>query len=55
MGKALCGADQQSCKFILSALTNLVVLLAKFTITPGQNEITGKDGRTINEGLRAKH
>jgi hypothetical protein len=56
MGKASRDAGQQSCNFILSALANLVVVLAKLTITLGQEEITGMDGRAIDEGLvRAEH
>jgi hypothetical protein len=39
------------CNFILSALASLAVMLAKLTITLRQEEITGKDGRTIHEGL----
>ena len=39
------------CNFLLSALASLAVMLAKLTITLRQEEITGKDGRTIHEGL----
>ena len=51
MGKASRDAGQQSCNFVLSALANLVVVLAKLTITLGQEKITGMDGRIIDEGL----
>jgi hypothetical protein len=39
------------CNFILSALASLAVMLAKLTITLKQQEIAGKDGRTIHKGL----